>query len=237
MTEPEVIDAETGELVPAVVTSAPVNLFGGQNPAEIVRRATENANALAEVIKAKRLFKNIGGKSHVLVEGWTLLGSMVGVFPVVVWTRQLDDQGWEARVEARTMAGQVVGAAEAECRPSESNWAKRDSYALRSMAQTRATSKALRGPLGFIVSLAGFEATPADEVPANKTDDRKATAAQHRKLQAMISDLKKDRPDYDWEGASKAIAKEMGKDSRADLSVTEMSDLLEALPVADVPFR
>ena len=41
----------------------------------------------------------------------------------------------------------------------------RDDYALRSMAQTRATSKALRQPLGFVMSLAGFDPTPAEEMP------------------------------------------------------------------------
>ena len=33
------------------------------------------------------------------------------------------------------------------------------------MAQTRATSKALRLPLGFVMTLAGLEATPAEEMP------------------------------------------------------------------------
>jgi hypothetical protein len=88
---------------------------------------------------------------------------MLGVFPVVEWTRPVAD-GWEARVEARTLAGQVVGAAEAECLRTEKQWKSRDDYALRSMAQTRAVSKALRGPLGFVVTLAGFEATPAEEM-------------------------------------------------------------------------
>ena len=35
--------------------------------------------------------------------------SMLGVFPVCVWTRELED-GWEARVEARTITGATVGA-------------------------------------------------------------------------------------------------------------------------------
>lgn len=98
-----------------------------------------------------------------------MLGTMLGVFPVVEWTRPVQD-GWEARVEARTLAGQVVGAAEAECLRSEKQWKSRDDYALRSMAQTRAVSKALRGPLGFVVTLAGFEATPAEEMPQNASE-------------------------------------------------------------------
>jgi hypothetical protein len=104
------------------------------------------------------------------VEGWTLLGSMLGVFPVVTWTRPVLNEeerpiGWEARVEARTRAGEIVGAAEAECIRSERSWTSRDDYALRSMAQTRAVSKALRLPLGFVMQLAGFDPTPAEEMP------------------------------------------------------------------------
>jgi hypothetical protein len=33
------------------------------------------------------------------------------------------------------------------------------------MAQTRAVSKALRAPLGFVMTIAGFEATPQEEMP------------------------------------------------------------------------
>jgi hypothetical protein len=110
------------------------------------------------------LTKDIQGKQHVLVEGWTLLGSMLGVFPVTVWTQPVEN-GWEARVEARTIDGKIVGAAEAQCTRDERLWKTRDDYALRSMAQTRATSKALRQPLGFVMTLAGFEATPEAEMP------------------------------------------------------------------------
>ena len=45
----------------------------------------------------------------------------------------------------------------------EPNWRDKPDYALRSMSQTRATSKALRLPLGFVVALAGYEVTPAEE--------------------------------------------------------------------------
>ena len=184
MSEAEIVhDAELigTELVP--VPSG--NLFRTEDPVEIVRRATETADALARVIRDKQLFKRIGEKNHVLVEGWTLLGSMLGVFPVTVWSRRTEhDEGWEARVEARTLVGAVVGAAEAECLRSEKIWGHspinrygkplepRDDYALRSMAQTRATSKALRQPLGFVVTLAGFDPTPAEEMPREPIQDQ-----------------------------------------------------------------
>jgi hypothetical protein len=141
-------------------------LFRTEDPVEVIRRATDIAAPLADVVRKQKLVTMIQGREHVRVEGWTLLGSMLGVFPVVEWSRQLPD-GWEARVEARTLSGAVVGAAEAECLRTENTWKNRDDYALRSMAQTRAVSKALRGPLGFVMQLAGFEATPAEEMPQN----------------------------------------------------------------------
>jgi hypothetical protein len=156
---PEVVDE---------LAQVPANLFGTSDPVAVVEQSSKIASALADVLKKKGLAKKISGREFVLVEGWTLLGTMLGVFPVVQWTRKLED-GWEARVEARTLSGQVVGAAEAECLRSEKNWGNRDDYALRSMAQTRAVSKALRGPLGFIVQLAGFSPTPAEEIPPDES--------------------------------------------------------------------
>jgi hypothetical protein len=86
------------------------------------------------------------------------------VFPVLSWTKPVEN-GWEARVEAKTRDGAVVGAAEAQCLRTEKNWSSRDDFAVRSMAQTRATAKALRMPLGFIMTLAGYEPTPVEEMP------------------------------------------------------------------------
>ena len=164
MTETEIIhDAEIigEEIVPATHGT----LFRTDDPVQIIEQASAVADALARVLRDRKLTTNIQGREHVRVEGWTLLGTMLGVFPVVEWTRPVAD-GWEARVEAKTRDGAVVGAAEAECLRTERTWKSRDDYALRSMAQTRAVSKALRGPLGFVVTLAGYEATPAEEMPA-----------------------------------------------------------------------
>lgn len=174
--EEEVVDGEAveeHEFLPAIRDAAVPSLIQGRTPAEIVANAEEIASALADVIEKKNLYKNISGKRHVLVEGWTLLGSLLGVVPIVEWTRQTPD-GWEARVVARTMGGVEVGAAEAMCSRRESRWKGADEYAIRSMAQTRATSKALRGPLGFIVELAGYSATPESELSDDATDAPRA---------------------------------------------------------------
>lgn len=205
------VDTQTGEIIEDAqlvpYQAAPVTLFRSERPREVIAAATETANVLVEVVKRQRLTATIQGKSYPLVEAWTLCGSMLGVYPVCVWTRKLDD-GWEARVEARTRDGAVVGAAEAQCTRSEHAWASREDYALRSMAQTRATSKALRQPLGFIMTLAGLEATPAEEMPKDEpvqvaapepspftpppsvTGD-KASAAQIKNLDRLLNKVTK----------------------------------------------
>jgi hypothetical protein len=153
------------------------------DPRAHVAAYTAVADELANIVRVKKLATSISGRDHVRVEGWTLLGSMLGVFPVTVWTREMRDddgtqRGWEARVEARTRDGSIVGAAEAECMRSEKTWRGREDYALRSMAQTRATSKALRQPLGFVMTLAGFDPTPAEEMPRPARAPRPGGAAR-----------------------------------------------------------
>lgn len=160
-TTTEVVEAELVE-----TPAQPATLFRTDDPVEVLTRATTVAEALAKVIQKRQLYQRIGNKNHVLVEGWLTLGSMLGVTPVCTWTRPMD-QGWEARVEARTLDGRVIGAAEAECLREENRWKKADDYAIRSMAQTRATSKALGSVLRFVVTLAGFSGTPAEEMPAD----------------------------------------------------------------------
>lgn len=166
MTE-TVIDAEVVEGTSTDLVAQPdhsATLFRTDDPVEVLTRATEVADALAPAIEQRKLFASISGKKHITVEGWTTLGAMLGVTPICVWTRKTDD-GWEARVEARTLDGRTIGAAEAQCTRSEAMWANRDDYALRSMAQTRATSKALGSVLRFVVTLAGYSGTPAEEMP------------------------------------------------------------------------
>ena len=70
--------------------------------------------------------------------------------------------------------GREVGWGEGRCTRAERNWASRDDYALASMAQTRGQSRALRQPLGFVVSLAGYATTPAEEVDGGAGVDQPA---------------------------------------------------------------
>ena len=152
----EVVDAEVVDL----------GVLPNRGPAELVKQATEVAKVLAKVIEDRGLFNDIQGKRYVKVEGWSTLGGMIGVLPREVSAIRLDDGGYEAVVELiRTSDGMVVGRASALCGMDEKRWAKVDEYARRSMAVTRATGKAYRLGFSWIVKLAGFEATPAEEIP------------------------------------------------------------------------
>ncbi len=58
----------------------------------------------------------------------------------------------------------VVGVGYAICSSKEALKKSFDEYAILSMAQTRSISKAYRNKIGFIMKLAGFQATPAEEM-------------------------------------------------------------------------
>lgn len=178
-----VVEGVATEIGTDIETSphAAQTLFRTNDPVEVVEQAGRVADALKGVLTNQRLTKKIGDREHVLVEGWTTLGSMLGVFAIKEWVREVpwpetvDEKlrparerglafGYEASYRAQRADGTMVGGAEAECKRTEGAWKARDDYALKSMAQTRATSKALRVPLGFIVTLAGYEATPEAEL-------------------------------------------------------------------------
>jgi hypothetical protein len=91
---------------------------------------------------------------------------------------EVEGYDYEARVEARTATGLVVGTAEATCSRKESQWAREDDHAVKSMAQTRATSKALKAGTGWLMVLAGYKATPAEEMPDEDGQERIAAWAQ-----------------------------------------------------------
>jgi hypothetical protein len=66
----------------------------------------------------------------------------------------------------RLSDGEVVASAEGYIGTDEPTWKSRLRYAKRAMAQTRATSRACRSALAWIIPLldAGLETTPAEEV-------------------------------------------------------------------------
>ena len=199
----EVVDAEFEDEAGTALT-----LFQTSDPRLALARMSDLATVLVDVVRDRRLSVRISGRDFLTSEAWTTLGAMVGIVPVVAWTRRLEDgSGWEARVEARTLDGRLVGAAESMCSRTESKWARRDEFAIRSMAQTRAISRALRAPLGQVVVLGGYEPASAEEMPTTEapvaeppaSDERKRpTKAQMEKVATLIGRLEELEPGRDW---------------------------------------
>lgn len=108
--------------------------------------------------------------------------------PVTTTTYEVDGFDWEACVEIRTPGGVVVGRAEAMVSRGEETWNDRADYALRSMAETRAESRAWRKAIGWIVHLAGYNPTPAEEMGHSPGDEPPPPTygpelpAEHRQL-------------------------------------------------------
>lgn len=140
---------------------------------------------------ATRFSDKPDAKEHLWYEAWNLLAAM---YRCTVKTREHkfvqfgDVTGFEATVDAfHIPSGRVVGTGVSMCLDDEERWSDRPVYKwqkkdgknirvktdewvavpyfqLLSMAQTRAGSKALKGPFSWIVALAGYAPRPADEM-------------------------------------------------------------------------
>lgn len=170
----DVIEAEVVEATEIVPSAGPVGLFRTTDPAEVLAAAKRTADALAPVIRGAGLVVSVNGKDYLTVEAWQTLGQQVGVTGVIVSTRRLTDpNGWEARCEARTLDGRTIGAADSMCLKEEARWKDSEDFEIRSMAQTRAMSRALASVLRFIPTLVGMGGTPAEEMGNVKSGGKK----------------------------------------------------------------
>lgn len=181
----DVIEGEARPL--AVVEEQPPSnlaLFGTTDPVAVITQASRVADALKAVVVKKNLVANIQGKEYPQVEAWQTLAVMLGLAAICEWTRQVPD-GWEARVIVQRN-GETIAAAEAQCLRTERSKKSWEDYAIRSMAQTRAVGKSLRSVLGFVMVLAGYEATPAEEMPGDaKAPAKAATPAADESARLM----------------------------------------------------
>lgn len=143
------------------------------NPNDIMKFATN----LKELIVQNRLSTPIQGKQYVNVEGWQIAGAFTGTLPIVEKVEDLsvgNHYKYRAEVSLQDKDGNKVGYGVAICSNKERGKQGFDEYAVASMAQTRAVGKAYRMKLGWLLKIAGYETTPAEEmdaVVANKEND------------------------------------------------------------------
>jgi hypothetical protein len=159
-----------------------------RKPEAIVAEARLCADALIAAVKRNGWVQKFGGRDHLFFEAWAFLAAMYRVTPRTRDTRivQIGDViGYECTAEAfHVPSGIVIGTADAMCLNDEDNWSARPTYEwdqrsrkkvqtgerqvplfqLRSMAQTRAQAKALKGPFSWVVAMAGFAPVAAEEM-------------------------------------------------------------------------
>lgn len=146
--------------------------------------ATKVANALAPLVReqglaVKGLNKKEPEKEYVMVEGWEVLGTFLGITPVTKIIDEIKDNrdrivGYKAVatlyqnpiIENDEIVGGTI-IARAEATADKSGYQK-ELFAIGSMAQTRALGKAYRMGLSWIMKMAGFEPTFAEDMPKFK---------------------------------------------------------------------
>jgi len=163
------------------MTQELATIEGTLTPAEFsqgLADAQVKAKSLTEIVEAQKLFTMISGRKHLRVEAWQTIGMGYGLTAAVHTTEILYQDNVEVGAKAGVLVydrqGVVRGGAEAYCMCNEGDWGSRNSNQRISMAGTRATSKALRLLLSWVVVLAGYEPTPAEEMTSDIKRDVQA---------------------------------------------------------------
>lgn len=181
-------EQQTTEVVPVTASVVPqsqpsVVLQG--DPAKQLEFAKKASQALVSVINAKQKKVIINGEQYLEFEDWQTLGRFYGMSVGIEKTEAIQRDGNLFGYEAKAVVyqnGQIISGAEAMCCRDEEKWGTRAKYEwqnnqrvkvgednvpefqLRSMAQTRASAKALRNVLAWVVVMAGYRPTPAEEM-------------------------------------------------------------------------
>lgn len=161
-----------------------LNLLADGQAKKKLSQAIQIANLTRKIITEKKLFCEIKGNKYVYVKGWKLIGSLLGLVPEIdVEKTKIEEkvQNYEKdgkqktfklfRVTAvaylRDKAGNRYGTAIGLCSNTERNWIGRDETAIIGMAQTRAIGRVCKNALDWLVTLAGYEDVPVEEVSEN----------------------------------------------------------------------
>ena len=163
------------------------------SPSDIMNFATN----LRDLIVQNKLFTAIKGKNYVNVEGWQIAGAFTGTFPIVESVENLSEGNtykYRAEVSLRDKDGNKVGYGVAICTNKEAGKTNFDEYAVASMAQTRAVGKAFRMKIGWLLKVAGYETTPAEEmdaVAAEVVEERPKTASKvnFREIREKLAEI------------------------------------------------
>ena len=166
-----------------------------RKPQRDTKFAKRAADILVDIVKQNNWGIKLGGdKQHLVYEAWQTLGKYYGYTVNTFEAEEVEIGGITGfKAKARVInenTGIEVGGAEAYCMRDEKNWANKPTFQLASMAQTRAGAKALRQILAFVVALAGYNPTPAEEMTGEEnTQNGNGTVLASEKQIGFIKNL------------------------------------------------
>lgn len=187
------------DLVPVKEVDQALATVLGVPPKQMMTYAIEIADTLTSVLRARGMTQKFGGsqQEHVKSEGWQLAGSLMGFTASEGPATELADGSYEAIMELRSAStGKVLAVASARCGADEPNWRGKPKFARRSMAYTRALGRVYCQNFRWLIHLAGFSGTPAEELDG-LSDEVKAeiymnTPDQQRRLVGYLEKTKID---------------------------------------------
>ncbi len=163
-------------------------------PEAVLAEAHKAAVALQDVIKNKKDPVMMNGQQYLEYEDWQTVGRFYGItakVESVEFVTYGSVRGFSASAVALRADGFELSRATGDCLSDEPKWSSKPKYEwrdktdgkgrekiqvgdepvplfqLKSMAQTRACAKVLRNVLAWVVVLAGYRATPAEELDAS----------------------------------------------------------------------
>jgi len=246
-----VVADKENSMLDQVVQLGSMNL----SPRDVIVYASAIAKELAKVIEDQAMFSNINGNRYVKVEGWETLAAMLGLTPRERYVKSRTWSGadefkqdserefveYEAYVElVRNTDGMITGGASAICATNEitrprngaPHYRWETGNAPRSMALTRATSKALRVALAWVITMAGYKPTPAEEMDMIIDGEVRDVTPKGKKAQPAAKPAQKlERPlaPHKLEEAFEVKIKKLTADGFTKLSKTELANLRGAL--------
>lgn len=169
-------------------------------PKDTVNFATKAANQLKAIVDQTKSKVTLNGQEHLKFEAWQTVAKFFGSTVSIEWTKPVyssDEKdvskqvifGYEAKANVIDKDGRIISSAESGCFKDEPNWAKKPVFQIRSMAQTRACAKALRQVYSWVVVLAKFNPTPAEEMDGNSFSSESETGKRLEKTVKPVSNL------------------------------------------------
>lgn len=139
---------------------------------EIVHRSMAASQSLADAVLKNGWFTPMGDKKYLEVEAWQFIGMVIGINSDIEYTNPItDDSGSVVAYESKAVLyqhGVPFSSGIMECGmnsfPTRGKNGRDKDKAAQSASQTWAISKAYRNRLGYLAKMAGYEATPADEM-------------------------------------------------------------------------